>query len=283
VNSDSWGSAPWIVQEHIPVLESRFILCLPRRLKVPDRRDAALPQEKAQPTKSAGLGIGGGPGPSSGASATSAIPDEPNQPPLSDTLPDASVIPVGYAYTDWPPHSKKLSEYESIDWEPLARARQLGCPAARQQVTEGETTPIEKAEAIRLHSRSRQVEYTSRWPCGTSRTRSSQKLRQLGRRHGNAVAMLRAIGLKRTVAAIRAGTPDRPTADVPLYTLYKRPARARRGRRQEAGYFSPGELHGRRRASLELPGDRGDGARRHGEGSRTIPGLPSRRTTRRRE
>jgi len=33
VNSDSWGISPWIVQEHIPVLESRFILVPPKELK----------------------------------------------------------------------------------------------------------------------------------------------------------------------------------------------------------------------------------------------------------
>jgi hypothetical protein len=84
----------------------------------------------------------------------SAIPDEPNQPPLADISKAVVIYPESFkteaVYWPFAPDWKTWAKERKESWDEFLKKKHDAVAALAQQACEGRTTPIEKAEAVRL-------------------------------------------------------------------------------------------------------------------------------------
>jgi hypothetical protein len=211
----------WVLQERIPVLESRYLLVIPDGLNMKIGSFLLTPDEQKQYTGRAPQGryIGWM------FQNEPAIPEEPNQPPLADISRALLVNPDSYKNeniyaaiaADWGSWAK--AQKEDLDTWLKGKSEAVG--ALAKQVTEGATSPTQKAEAVRRALRSR-IRFEGGWIGRTAET-ADDTLAQTSGTAGDlaalAVSMLKVAGVAATPLVFRDRDDGMLPKDAPIIPL----------------------------------------------------------------
>ncbi len=152
---EGFSPAQWIVQEHVPVLDSRFILSPPPDLQFSTGSSYLTAEEREPIVAKTARGLTA----VWHFTDVPALPDEPHQPPLMDMAKALYIIPTalsGQGYhidfaSDWSRFNKDEREW----WENWLRSGSRDARALAEQVAAGADGPVAKAEAIRRALRAR--------------------------------------------------------------------------------------------------------------------------------
>ncbi len=211
----------WVLQERIPVLESRYLLVIPDGLNMKIGSFLLSPEEQKQYTGRAPQGryIGWM------FQNQPAIPDEPNQPPLADISKALLVNPDSYKNdtiyaalaADWGSWAKGQKE----DLEAWMKGKSDSVRSLARQVTEGAATSTDKAEAVRRALRSR-IRLEGGW-IGRTVPTADDALAQASGSAGDlaalAVTMLGAVGMAATPVVFRDRDDGMLPKDAPIIPL----------------------------------------------------------------
>lgn len=220
---DGFSVSPWIIQEEIPVLDSRFILVPPVGLSY----NTALFGQEAEKVKPAKVRL------AAGKTAyiwrfqdVQPVPDEPNRPALEDVSEKLVIVLNAYrddvVYIPIASSWKDLSETDGEDVEDWRRTRHGDSDALAKEITAGLTDPLEKAEAIRVALRERvHMEYFSDGFINDSPDEVLEKGNGTsGEIAALAASMLRAAGVEAELGLIRRRSSGTVPAEVPIPALF---------------------------------------------------------------
>lgn len=205
VVDNAWSVTPWILQESIPVLHSRYVMVPPKGMRYRSATLRLPPEQAKNDTikmleKIAYVW---------NFENVEALADEANMPPSGDVSQTLFVIPEEYRDANfYAPIAKDWKSYISNQrdfWQEWMKKKSAQTTALAKQVSEGKSTPVEKAEAIRRALKERvRVDYYSDW---TNRESTDDVLAKgsgsSGAIAGTAVVMLRAVGVEAQLASIR--------------------------------------------------------------------------------
>ena len=246
VNANAFRVDPYIIQESIPVLESRLVMLPPVGLRY-RTMVFRLPQEANKPI-SFPYGAGGKAFVWRFQNAPP-LPDLANLPPTIDISQRLFVILESYKTefaffplaSDW----KSWNESTQKDWDDWMKLSHKNVTSLARQVAENAAGPVEKAEAIRLAMRDR-YEVTRVSTSYNDDTPDEQL--DSGRGTSGALAaltvvMLRSLGEQAHLAAIRRRSDGFVPVEFPTPSLFN-DLMVRLRNDDEDLYYSPGsDLH----------------------------------------
>lgn len=221
-NVDGAPNRRWTVQARIPVIESRFLIVIPDGLQLKIGSFLLSPDEQKAMTGRAPSGRYFG----WRFTNQTAVPDEPNQPPIEDISKAVLVYPeslktdaiyVGFS-PDWKTWGKNHKEL----WDEFQKRKSDQAAALARQVCEGKVGASDKAEAIRSAIRARvRVTYSTYWP--PAQASPDEVLTQgsgySGEAAGLAIAMLKAVGVAAVPVVYRKRSSGVLPKDTPLANL----------------------------------------------------------------
>lgn len=195
----------WVLQEDIPILESRVLLVpamgyrfRAATVRMPPEASAHHEIRYGENTLHAWIFRDLAP-----------LPDVAHLPPRADIAQELVLIPESYNYggvavplaADWKSWCRDMSRY----WEEWLKKKSGAAAALAATVTQGATTPQQKAEAIRKALRDRMTRaWDNDWPSADGPDLSlAQGKGNSADIAGVAAAMLRAVGVPTYMAAYR--------------------------------------------------------------------------------
>jgi hypothetical protein len=221
-NVDGAPYRRWAVQDRIPVIENRFLMVIPDGLQMKIGAFLLSPDEQKAITGRTPLGrffawrfLD-----------QTAVPDEPNQPPIEDISKALVIYPESFKteaiYAGFSPDWKTWGKHGKERWDAFLKRKSEQVAELARQVCDGKSGAADKAEAIRSTIRTRfRIVYPSYWPPEEA---SPDELLTRGSGYsgdaaGLEIAMLKSVGVPAVPVVYRKRSSGILPKDTPLANL----------------------------------------------------------------